>query len=104
MAIARLTGVITNIGNPLAGTSEKGNAWAMTSVTVLVGGLGATEFMYDHTKVPNFRLLQAIDIAVEVGSRNDRPSLRYAGVWDEAMSSLISDTLSAAATSSHAAL
>lgn len=96
MAHARLTGLVTNVSDPRSGTSDKGNSWNLTTATVLVGGVSTTEVSYDHTKVAPIRALDSIDILVELGSFNGRPQLRYAAVWDEAKSALISDTLAAA--------
>lgn len=96
MAHARLTGLVTNVAQPRSGTSAKGVDWASTTLTVLVGGVSTTEVSYDHTKVPPIPPMAAIDILVELGVYNNTPQLRYAGVWDDAKASLISDTLAAA--------
>lgn len=96
MAHARLTGLVTNVSDPRSGTSEKGNTWNLTTATVLVGGVSTTEVSFDHTRVAPVRVMDSIDILVELGSFNGRPQLRHAGLWDDARASLISDTIAAA--------
>lgn len=101
-ALARLTGVVTNVGLPRSGTNAANNPWNSTEVTVLVGGQSTVEFSYDHTKTDRsgelirFETLTPIDVLVEVGTYRNEPSFRYSAPWDELKSDTVITALAAA--------
>lgn len=101
-ALARLTGVVTNVSMPRSGQNAAGNSWNTTDVTVLVGGQSTVVFSYDHTKtlptggLIRFDDMEVVDVLVEVGVYRNEPSFRFSAVWDNAKSEAFIAALAAA--------